>query len=212
MSTKSAPRQNRTICIEFPTDYDETINNHSAFRAAINDNYKLHPELSPLEISEGYELKEIRTSKKMSVTVRRILINGVSYTIRPSFIMPYMTGLVQDVQVPLSLRKWSVPYQALAHAFGKNAMYQYRLETSLGRNSVVSTTVNSPEKLPRHLSADEKHTHLSGEKAYIPTVVGDGCISGVSVTESAGQKDLEKACDVFKQERRIYSPTIALTP
>ena len=87
--------------------------------------------------------------------------------------------------------------------------------TLLEKMQCISIVWKPPQvaiALPRHLSADEKHTHLSGEKAYIPTVVGDGCISGVSVTESAGQKDLEKACDVFKQERRIYSPTIALTP
>jgi len=206
MKTKSVPRQNRTICIEFPANYDETINNPSAFRAVIDDNFKRHPELFPPEISEGYELKEIRTSKKTEITVRRILISGVSYTVRPSFVMPYMTGLVRDVEIPLLFRKWSVPYWALAHAFGKNAMYWYRLETSLGRNSLVGTTVKSPDKLPRHLSADEKHTHLSGEKAYIPTVVGDGCILGVSVTESACQKDLEKAYGVFKDEARNLQP------
>ncbi len=206
MKTESAPRKNRTICIEFLTDYDETVNNPSAFRAVIDDNYKRHPELSPPEISEGYELKEIRTSKKTSITVRRILINGASYTVRPSFIMPYMTGFVQDVETPLSLRKWSVPYWASAHAFGKNAMYQYRLETSLGRNSLVGTTVKSPEKLPQDLGADVKHTHLLGEKAYIPTVVGDGCVLGVSVTESAGQKDLEKAYGVYKAEATNLQP------
>ena len=206
MKTESAPRQNRTICIEFPTDYDETIKNPSAFRAVIDDNYKRHPELFPPEIANRYELKEIRTSKKTAITVRRIIINGVSYTVRPSFVMPYMTGLVRDVETPLFLRKWSVPYWALARAFGKNAMYWYRLETSLGRNSLVGTTVKSPEKLPLHLSADEKHTHLSGEKAYVPTVVGDGCILGVSVTESAGQKDLEKAYGVFKEEARNLNP------
>jgi hypothetical protein len=45
---------------------------------------------------------------------------------------------------------------------------------------LVSTTIKSPEKLPRHLGADEKHTHLLGEKAYIPAVAGDGCVLGVS--------------------------------
>jgi len=100
METKSAPRENRTICIEFPTNYDETLNNPSAFRAVVDGNYKRHPELFPLEIAEGYELKEIRTSKKTAITVRRILINGISYTIRPSFVMPYMTGLVRDVETP----------------------------------------------------------------------------------------------------------------
>jgi len=148
METKSAPRTNRTICIEFPTNYDETLNNPFAFRTVVDDNYKRYPELFPREIAEGYELKEIRTSKKTAITVRRILINGVSYTIRPSFVMPYMTGLIQDVETPLFLRKWSVPYWALAKAFGKNAMYWYRLETSLGRNTLSVQRLNHQRNFP----------------------------------------------------------------
>jgi hypothetical protein len=141
MKTKSAPRENRIICIRFPENHDETLNNPTVFRAVIDDNHQRNPEMFPPEIIEGYELKEIRTSKKMAITVRRILIDGVSHTVRPSFVMPYMTGLVRDVETPLSLRKWSVPCWALSQAFGKNAMCQYRLETSPGRNSLVSTTV-----------------------------------------------------------------------
>lgn len=206
MKSKSTPRKNRTICIGFPANYDEIIKNPSSFRAVIDDSFKRYPELFPLDIVDGYELKESRISKKTSVLVRRILINGVAYTIRPSFVMPYMTGLVEDVEKALFFRKWSVPYWGLAHAFGKNPMYWYRMETSLGRNSVVGTTIKSSDKLPENLSADEKHTHLSGEKAYIPTVVGEGCILGVSVTESAGQEDLEKSYGVFKEEAQNVNP------
>jgi len=35
------------------------------------------------------------------------------------------------------------------------------LERSLGRFSVVGTTVQAAEHLPRHLVADEKHTTLT---------------------------------------------------
>jgi hypothetical protein len=36
--------------------------------------------------------------------------------------------------------------------------YWHRLERSLGRFSLVGTTVQAAESLPRHLVADEKHT------------------------------------------------------
>jgi hypothetical protein len=52
---------------------------------------KEHPELFPPEIAFGYKMKEIRVSKKLNLKIRRIVIAGVSYTIRPSFAMPYMT-------------------------------------------------------------------------------------------------------------------------
>ncbi|NDY73406.1 hypothetical protein DO021_17345 [Desulfobacter hydrogenophilus] len=41
--------------------------------------------------------------------------------------MPYMTGFVKDVENPLFLRKFAVPFWALSHCFGKNPMYLYRL-------------------------------------------------------------------------------------
>ena len=39
-------------------------------------------------------------------------------------------------------------------------MFWYRLETSLGRNSLVGTTVRNPDALPQHLAADEHHAQL----------------------------------------------------
>jgi hypothetical protein len=91
-------------------------------------------------------------------------ISGISYSIRPSFAMPYMTGLVQDVEKPLFLRKFAVPFWALSYCYGKDAMYWYRLETSLGRNSIVGTTIKSTNKLSTHIVADEKHTRLLGKR------------------------------------------------
>src|SRR5215472_12798375 len=61
---------------------------------------------------------------------------------------------------PPFLRKFAVPFWALTEVFGRSPMYWYRLERSLGRASLVGTTVQAPERLPRHLAADEKHTTL----------------------------------------------------
>ncbi len=68
------------------------------------------PELFPSTIGNGYLLKEIRVSKKLNIPTRRIIIDGVSYTIRPSFVMPYHTALSDNVEKALFLRKFDVPF------------------------------------------------------------------------------------------------------
>jgi hypothetical protein len=59
-----------------------------------------------------------------------------------------MTGYTDDIEKALFLRKWAVPHWALAHVFGRDEQYWCRIEHSLGRNSVVGTTVKDPAKLP----------------------------------------------------------------
>jgi hypothetical protein len=68
------------------------------FRVVLDVIIKKYPELFPVEITSGYKMKDIRFSKKLKLKIRRIVIAGVSYTIRPSFAMPYMSGLVKDVE------------------------------------------------------------------------------------------------------------------
>ena len=89
--------------------------------------------------------------------------------------MPYMTGFVKDVEKAMFLRKFDVSFWALSYVFGKDPMYWYRIETSLGRNSLVGTTIRNTENLPEHLVADEKHTRILGDKTYVATTVGNVC-------------------------------------
>ena len=90
--------------------------------------------------------------------------------------------------------------QALADGFGRDARYGYRLEQGLGRFRVVGTTVKTPERLPQDLVADEKHSRLEGEKLTIAMPVGEGCILGASVTDSAAEAALTQAYGVFAEE------------
>ncbi len=89
---------------------------HSTFDA----NIRQFPGLFPAVISAGYRTKDIKESKKLSIPIRRIKVSGVSYTIRPSFVMPYMTGFVKDVEKALFLRKFDVSFCALSYVFRKN--------------------------------------------------------------------------------------------
>jgi len=203
----STSRQNRTICVPFCSqDYNKIVCNSVKFREALDARIEQFPELFPAEIGTGYEMKDNRESKKLSIPIRRIKVSKVSYTVRPSCVMPYMTGLVKDVEKAMFLRKFDVPFWALSYIFGKDPMYWYRIETSLGRNSLVGTTVRNPEDLPEHLVADEKHTKILGDKTYVATTVGNGCVLGASIATDAGEESLTKCYGIFKDEAQCIKP------
>lgn len=182
----------------------------SGIGSTIDRRIELFPELFPAESVHGYQMKDIYRSKKQSVWIRRIEIGGVEYTIRPSFIMPYLWGYVDKIKAALFLRKFNVPFWAMSYDFGKDPMYWYRIEQSVERNSIVGTTVRNPENIPKHLTADEKHTQIFGDKPYVATTVGDGCILGAAVAKDAGERALTNAYRVYKQEARCvkseYTP------
>ena len=89
---QSAHRSNITICLPFSQqDYDANVNDPANFRKCIDDRIKLFPELFTPEITSGYQMKDIYISKKQQITIRRIQIDDTAYTIRPSYVMPYLT-------------------------------------------------------------------------------------------------------------------------
>jgi hypothetical protein len=88
-------------------------------------------------------------------------------------------------------------------------MYWYRLERSLGRSSLVGTTVPAPERLPRHLAADEKHTTLVDGKSrtvYLAATAGGGCCLGMALAETADADELTRASGVFRDEAHHLDP------
>jgi len=117
-----------------------------------------------------------------------------------------MAGMTDDAEKALFFRKFSVPFRAPAHVFGGDPMHWQRMEQSLGRNSIVGTTVRYPGRLPEHVAADEKHTRIRGEKACVATTVAEECVLGASVAVSAGEDALKEACVVYKNEARDVTP------
>ena len=57
--------------------------------------------------------------------------------------------------------------------------------------------------------ADQHHADWAGQKGYIPTTVGGGCILGVALTASADDVHLQEAYDVFAAEARDVDPEYA---
>lgn len=111
---RSAYHKNRTICLPISQEeYDAVVGDPIDFRKCIDARLTLYAELFPPEIADGY------FSKKLSIWIRRIKIAGVAYTVRPSFAMPYMTAIADDVEKGLFLRKFGVPFWA-----GSNVLVQ----------------------------------------------------------------------------------------
>jgi len=143
------------------------------------------------------------SSKQPGVRLRQLITkNKEKWSLRPSFVTPYMTAQTQDLDGPLLLISLGVPLWAICHVFGRDLMYWYRLVEQLGRNSIVGTTVQSPEQLPDHLAADEHHADWCGEKGYITMTAAQGCILGISLTDEADESHLSVAYGVFAQEAK----------
>jgi hypothetical protein len=205
-------RRCSTICLPIRKDeYLRAVASPVDFRRWIDQSFRDWPELFPKDFGQGYRLKDRRSSKRLGITIRRIRCAATRhvFSVRPSFAFPSMTGFTDQVEGPLFLRTFGVPFWALAQVFGKNPMYWYRLEVGLGRNSIVGTTLRKVE-VPKHLLADEHHQPRDGVKNYIATTVGKGCCLGAALAQTAGVEDLQTAYGVFKQEaqdvQKDYQP------
>jgi len=203
--------------------YTHMIDDPQTYRDYLDTMFVECPELFPSDLQAGYTWHDMLHSKKMpEIRLRRIKLKSRSingkhqvFTIAPSFVMPYMTGYTDEIEKALFLRGFGVPYWVLTVVFGHNDMYWERHVERLGRYDLVGTTIKSAEKLPQHLLADEKHTRLNGDKAYIATTVAQDCVLGASVALKADTPQLTEAYGHFKQEARrlklTYQPTTVNT-
>ena len=100
----SPPRRgHKTICIPCSQpEYERVVDDPEEFRKLLDQRIEEMPELFPPEIGRGYRMKDTYTSRKTGWKLRRIdLRDDQSYSVRPSFLMPYLSGRTEDVQAPL---------------------------------------------------------------------------------------------------------------
>ena len=96
-------RGQRTICIPCSQEqYERIVYDPALFRAYLDRQIDATPDLFPPEICRGYRMKDLYTSRKTGWKLRRIeLRDPQGYLVRPSFLMPYLSGHTEDVQAPL---------------------------------------------------------------------------------------------------------------
>ena len=204
---EATPRGSKQIC--FPMTralYDRIWNDAGEVRRLLEPLIPTVPELFPAGIEDGFHLTgRLQESVKMpGIRLRQLRLkrNGDIFTLRPSFVMSYMMGSVDELEHPLLLLSLGVPCWVVTEIFGRNEMYWHRLVERLGCNSLVGTTVRDAERLPQHLVADEHHVDWCGEKGYVAMTAGGGCTLGVALSDSADEEHLVQAYGCFAEEAR----------
>jgi hypothetical protein len=207
------PRGAKQIVIPMTRpQYDEIWHDARRTRAVVAGWVQSAPELFPPGFDRGYRLHGFgRESRKLpGVRLRKlVLADGSSYWLRPSFLFCYMTGTIDELAYPLLLAAHGVPAWLLTIGFGHSDMFWHRVVERLGRGSLVGATVRDPARLPEHLAADEHHADWAGQKGYVATTVGGGCILGVALSAAADDAHLREAYGVFAAEARNVDPEYA---
>lgn len=202
----------KQICIPMSRAlYEEIWSDAQQVRQRLDQLMHVSPELFPAELLGGYRLTgRLPESKKLpGIRLRQIRHEQSVYTLRPSFVMSYMSGTVEALEHPLLLLSLGVPCWVLTVVFGRNDMYWYRHLERLGRNSLVGTTVTIPSQLPAHLVADEHHADWCGEKGYVAFTAGSGCTLGLALSAAADETHLTEAYGVFAAEAKALDPNYA---
>jgi hypothetical protein len=81
--------------------YDEWIEESGGYRQYLDEQITQHPELFPPEITQGYWLDGLVTSKRQQMQTRRILLKAKrqAYQIRPDRLMPHMMAIAGRQEV-----------------------------------------------------------------------------------------------------------------
>ena len=102
--------ESKQVCLPISQEeYDHILFDPTAFRFYLDRQVEQYPGLFPSTIQQGYTLHDILPeSKKLpGIRLRRIKVPAYDggeeevFTIRPSFVLPYMTGYTDDVEKAL---------------------------------------------------------------------------------------------------------------
>jgi hypothetical protein len=159
-------------------------------------------------MDQGFPVHDASVSGTQDLIVRRIklITTGAVFTLRPAFVLPYMSARTEAVEQARSLRQWGVPFDALASVFGREALCWYRAWLACGRPSLPGTTVKAPHPVPRDLVADAQLTRRATPQVYVPTTVGGGCFLGVSGVEAADTVTVERGYGECAKEAQALAP------
>jgi hypothetical protein len=154
-----------------------------------------HPELCPQARSQEDTCHDPAPARATRGDRCRIKLkaSGEGFTLRSSSVLPALIARPEAVEKAPFLRQWGMPFSALAAVCGRKARCESRVWLSLGHPPRVSTTVKRADPLPPDLVAEEQIPWQGGEEILIPTTVGGGCASGISVAAEATSDSPEEA-------------------
>lgn len=209
-NTRRPPGASEIVLPISSDEYQEVIDNPVGFRSMLDEQFNANPQCFPINFAEGFQFKDSSVSSKMDMRIRRITVGSGDdvrfFRVVPCDILPHMCGKTEEVADALLLRKCNVPYWMLSKIFGRCESFYYRVECRLGRSSIVGAVQGRNGELPEDLCCDEKHASHLGEKAYITTTVGGGCVLGAHLCEGADAQSLAEGYQVARDEMAQANP------
>src|SRR5688572_26122608 len=203
--TAKAPRQNRTITVDFSdeTTYFELLSHGKAFVEFI----------LAFILSLGFQLHHKSTCDGGGSVTRhshyaRVRLGGLTiwrlqctrckavFTVLPQFVLRYRKMRPDVARDALWATHGGLSLELCATICHISAMALYRLICALGPYRLVSVLLKCHLSLPAYLLVDEKHSKCLTERVYLPTIVSGRVIwhlgyseskSAVAFTESYGQ-------------------------
>lgn len=151
-------------------------------------------------------MKDSRISRKLGVVIRRIsLRDGTDWSIRPSFVMPYMAARTQDVQDVLFLRKFPCP-----SGRWPRSMVAIRCSTIVCRVRWDAARWRAPPSVGEHCRRIcwpmNTTRNVTERKRTSPRRWARARWLGAEIAESAGTDDLTAAYRVFRDEALNIDP------
>ncbi|ADE15610.1 hypothetical protein Nhal_2527 [Nitrosococcus halophilus Nc 4] len=113
-------------------DYERFMSDREFAKRGLDKGYREHPELFPEQWDKGDVLYGFTPqSRKQGLRCRRIRLRATRavFTVAPSFVMPYMSARVEQVEKALFLMRFHVPCWAIAHVFRRDAMYAKKFDS-----------------------------------------------------------------------------------
>jgi hypothetical protein len=190
--TAKAPRENRTITVDFQDE--------STYFRLIHDSKAFVEFVLAFILSLGFQLTHKSTCNGSSLTRHshyvRVRLGGLTiwriqctkckavFTVLPHFVLRYRKRRPEAARDALLATHGGLSLELCAAIGHISPMALYRLVCALGQHSLVSVLTRCGLPLPRYILADEKHSRCLTNKVYLPTIVSGRVIWHLGYSDS----------------------------
>jgi hypothetical protein len=214
--TAKAPRQNRTITVDFSDEatYFELLSNGKAFVEFI----------LAFILSLGFQLHHKSTCDGGGSVTRhshyaRVRLGGLTiwriqctrckavFTVLPQFVLRYRKMRPDAARDALWATHGGLSLELCATICHISPMALYRLICALGQYSLVSVLLKCHLPLPAYILADEKHSKCLTERVYLPTIVSGRVIWYLGYSESKSAVAFTESYGQFQRAALDYEPS-----
>src|SRR5918997_6715761 len=213
--TAKAPRQNRTITVDFqnPSTYLQLIHDGKAFVEFV----------FAFLLSLGFQLHHKSTCHGGGLTrhshYARVRLGGLTiwriqctrckavFTVLPHFVLRYRQMRPEVARNALLATHGDLSLEWFAVICHISPMALYRLVCALGQQSMITVLTRCGLPLPPYFLADEKHSHCLTDKVYLPTIVSGRVIWHLGYTEAASAAAFTQSYQEFQRAASQQAPS-----